>query len=118
MHDPTANDAAKAADFITIYQIVPVIPSLPWPFTGPDRAAFYFVDARPDVAREAVAMAKQVFAGAFGAVFGYRDIWTENGTRRQYKARLESGLAIVLMARADQMQDEAVTPDAGELVAA
>lgn len=104
MNDP--DRAGKIRDIIRIYEIAGVTPGLPMPFTGPDRAAFYFIDSRPDAAREAVAMARRVFADAFGAVFGYQDIWTESGARRQYKATLPSGLDIVLMAKAEQMQDE------------
>ena len=118
MKDPTEDCAAKARDFIRIYEITGVTPALPWPFTGPDRAAFYFIDRDADEAREAVATAKRIFADAFGAVFGWHDEWTPNGRRRQYKATLPSGLDLVLMAKASQMQDEDDTEDAAELVAA
>jgi hypothetical protein len=114
--DLTEDRAAKARDFIRIYQIAGDTPALPWPNCGPFRAAFYFLDSSPDEAREAVATAKRIFADAFGAVFGYEDIWTSNGTCRQYKATLPSGLDIVLMAKAAQMQDEDGAEDAGDRV--
>ena len=105
--------ADRIRDLIRVYEITAVTPGLPVPFGGPDRAAFYFTDGEATAAREVVATAKQAFAGALGAVFGWRDIWTSGGARRQYKATLASGLDIVLMAKAEHMQDEDGTEDAG-----
>lgn len=117
MKDPTAERAARAADLIRIYEITRDTPGLPLPFAGPDRAAFYFIDREPAAAREAVESAGQVFTRAFGVTFGWHDEQAPNGMNRLFEAELRpSGLKVVLIARAEHMQDE--TEDAGELVAA
>lgn len=116
MHDPTPALAARIDDIQAVYRLVKETPApgLPMPFTGPDRAAFWFITiTRAEDARDAVAQAKAVFADRLGAVFGWKDVWTENGTRRQYEALLTSGLSIVLTAKAEHMQDE--DAEAGEL---
>src|SRR6185437_10973767 len=111
--DP-APHAALFRDFHKIYDLTEITPGLPMPFTGPDRAAFWFTAiAHADEARDAVATAKRIFADALGAVFAWKDVWTENGARRQYDALLPSGLQVVLTAKAEHMQDE----DAEELAA-
>lgn len=99
---------ARLRDRIAIDQITIDHPALPASFTGPDRASFFFLDnVMPEVNRERVAAARRIFGEAFGAVFGPRDVWSSNGTRRQYIAELASGLKIVLTARAcDMPQDE------------
>jgi hypothetical protein len=114
MHDPT--DAAKARDFITIYSLALQTPALDLPFSGPDRAAFYFIDRGPEAAREGIAAARQVFGEIFGVTFAWRDVWTENGARRHYAASLTSGLSLVLVAKAAHMRDEALE-DAGRELA-
>ena len=112
MNDPGRE--AKARDFEKIYQITGETAALPLPFAGPDRASFYFIDRDADAARRDVETAKRVFAGAFGVTFRWRDLWTGNGTRRQYKATLlPSGLDLVLMAKAAHMQDEDDAEGAG-----
>ena len=119
MTDLSPDRADRIRDLIRVYEITSVTPGLPLPHCGPYRAAFYFLDGDAEASREAVAMAKQVFADAFGVTFGPpRDLWTGNGARRQYVATLPSGLDIALMAKASQMRDEDAAEDAGELVAA
>lgn len=115
MHDP--DHAARAADLIRIYEITRDTPALPLPFAGPDRAAFYFIDREPGGARQDVETAKQIFIRAFGVTFGWHDEQAPNGMNRLYEAELRpSGLKVVLIARAEHMQDD--TEDARELVAA
>jgi hypothetical protein len=115
-----AERAAKASDFIRIYDLKLRTPALPLPFCGPDRAAFYFISPEPEDAREDIAAAKQAFADTFGVTFGWKDVWSPNGPNREYGAELRSGLSVVLITRTEHMRgvDEAVTEDAGELVAA
>lgn len=120
---PAPEHAALFRDFHKIYDLTEITPGLPMPFTGPDRAAFWFTAiAHAGEARDAVATAKRIFGDALGAVFAHRDIWTENGPRRQYEALLASGLAVVLTAKTEHMQDEDDTEgaeaDAEDLVAA
>src|SRR4051812_38037199 len=110
MHDP--DRAAKARDFITIYDRTLRTPALPLPFSGPDRAAFYFTDREPEAARADIATARQVFGEIFGVTFEHRDVWTSNGANRHYEAELTSGLFLVLVAKTAHMQD--ATEDAGE----
>lgn len=99
---------ARLRDRIAIDEIALAHPELPVPFTGPDRAAFYFIDHSPEAARERVAKAKQVLGEAFGVTFGWHDERASNGMRRQYTAELPSRLKVVLTAKAEHMQDEAV----------
>ena len=114
MNDRHDGNAALFRDFHKIYDLTEITPGLPMPFTGPDRAAIWFTAiAYADEARDAVATAKRIFADALGAVFAWKDVWTENGARRQYDALLPSGLQVVLTAKAEHMQDE----DAEELAA-
>jgi hypothetical protein len=116
---PAPEHAGRFRDIHRIYDLVETTRGLPMPFTGPDRAAFYFhAIAHAEDARSAVAAAKAVFAAELGAVFAWKDVWASNGTRRQYDALLPSGLEIVLTARAEHMQDEDEDAEAGELVAA
>lgn len=116
MKDPTAERAARAADLIRIYEITRDTPGLPLPFSGPDRSAFYFIDREPGGARQDVETAKQIFTRAFGVTFGWHDEQAPNGMNRLYEAGLPSGLKVVLIARAEHMQDD--TEGAGELVVA
>ena len=119
MNDPTPDAAAKIRDIHLIYDLVSAGHGLPMPVTGPDRSSFWFVRiVHAEDARSSVATARQVFADTFGAVFAWRDVWTENGPRRMYEALLPSGLMIVLTAKTEHMQDEVADADAGELVAA
>jgi hypothetical protein len=119
MIDSLPDRAGRIADFARIYEITGRAPGLPMPFTGPDRAAYWFTaETNPEAAREAVALARRVFAEAFGVTFRYRDILTGNGMRRQYEAVLGSGVQVVLTAKAEHMRDEDAAEDAGEVVAA
>lgn len=102
MNDPERADRIR--DRIAIDKLTLDCPSLPVPFTGPDQAAFYFIDkVAPEVNRASVAEARRIFAAAFGVTFGWRDEWSSNGPRRLYRAFLPSGLAIVITARASDM---------------
>lgn len=105
MHDP--DDAARAADLIRIYRVALKSPVLSLPFSGPDRSAFYFTDREPGAVRQDVETAKQAFAEGLGATFGDpHDEQAPNGINRLHEAELPSGLKVVLIARAEHMQDQ------------
>lgn len=108
MNEPaTLQHEPRFRDIHAVYDLVETTRGLPMPVTGPDRAAFWFCTIpHAEEARSAVATAKRAFADAFGAVFAWQDVWTANGTRRQYEALLPSGLAVVLTAKAEQMHDD------------
>lgn len=104
MNDPGC--AAKARDFITIYSLALETPALNLPFCGPDRATFYFIDREPEAARTDIATAMRVFGEIFGVTFEPSDVRTSNGADRHHEARLTSGLFLILVAKAEHMQDE------------
>lgn len=115
MKDPSC--AAKARDFITIYSLALESPVLDLPFSGPDRASFYFLDRDPEAVPGDMAAAEQVFSGIFGVPFGAADVWSSNGTRRHCTAELKSGLFLILVAKAEHMADEDADAEERELEA-
>lgn len=101
MHDPS--EAAKARDFITIYSLALESHLLDLPFSGPDRATFYFTERDPETVSADMAEAERVFSDLFGVPFEPADVWGSNGARRHCTATLKSGLFLVLVAKAEHM---------------
>ena len=97
---------ARLADMQAVLYVTKAHPDLPLPFTGPDRAAFYFtVNTAPRDAREAVEEAKHVFAAELGVTFSRRNAQHGNGLRAIFWAQLDSGLLIELVVRAEDVED-------------
>ena len=113
MTDSAPAPPGRFTEIRTIYNIVQVTPGLPMPFTGPDRAAFWFTHIPAEDARNAVTTARLVFADAFGVTFTPRLEQASNGPRRVYQALLPSGFAITLWVKAEDAEDPR-TPASGD----
>ena len=109
-----AERAARLADLRAVLAVIKAS-DLPLPFSGPDRAAFYFTDRTPQDAREAVGAAKRLFTEQLGVTWDKRYALHSNGRRVIFFAALDGGLLVELYARAadvDGSEDE----DAGAQV--
>lgn len=81
---------------------------LPLPFTGPDHAAFYYINvARPEDTRDMLDKAVRIFRDAYRDTYPLRfgDRYTQTGSTRRYhvEAMLPSGLTLTLTAKAEHM---------------
>ena len=113
-HDPRD---ARLADTMTVFWLTRRYPDLPVPFTGPDRAALYFIDKAAREAREAVEAAKRVFAEELGVTFTRRNARHSNGLRAIFWAELDGGLLVELVVKAEHV-DVQDTPGLAEPSAA
>ena len=94
--------AARLADLRAVLAAIKPT-DLPLPFSGPDRAAFYFTDRTPREAREAVGAAKRLFTEQLGVEWAKRYAQHSNGLRVIFWAKLDGGLDVELYIRAEDV---------------
>jgi hypothetical protein len=102
----TTNDHAKwFEDVFAILTLVAKTAGLPLPVTSATRACFYFTAIpRARDAREAVTLAQSILAGNLGLTFEPRTALAGDDTERYIiEAYMPSGLAVDIVAKADQM---------------
>jgi hypothetical protein len=97
-----AERAARLADLRAVLAVIKPT-DLPLPFSGPDRSAFYFTDRTPREAREAVGAAKCLFDEQLGVTWHKRYAQHSNGRRVIFFAKLDGGLMVELVGRAEDI---------------